>query len=107
MAIKQTRRTKVKETPQDQIQQWPVGRLVPYVRNPSCEPAEVQTSLARPAWKTAALTEDDARRLLPPQPVARVGRVWVIGPHRVGCGDNTETGAGRMAISRQENENVY
>ena len=55
------------------------------------EPAEVQTSLTKLAWKTAALTEDDALPPTPAQPVTRVGDVWVMGPHRAACGDATRT----------------
>ena len=54
-------------------------------------PAEVQTSLTKLAWRTAALTEEDALPPTPAQPVSRVGDIWVMGPHRVACGDATET----------------
>jgi hypothetical protein len=52
------------------------------------EPGEVQTSLTKLAWKTAALTEDDALPSTPAQPVTRVDDIWVMGPHRVTCGDD-------------------
>jgi hypothetical protein len=55
------------------------------------EPGEVQTSLTKLAWKTAALTEEDALPPAPAQPVTRVDDIWVMGPHRVACGDATET----------------
>jgi DNA modification methylase len=54
-------------------------------------PAEIQTSLTELAWRTAALTEEDALPPTPVQPVSCVGDIWVMGPHRVACGDATET----------------
>jgi ParB-like chromosome segregation protein Spo0J len=66
------------------------------------EPAEVQTSLTKLAWKTAALTEDDALPPTPAQPVTRVGDVWVMGPHRAACGDATQTEPVRFEGARPQ-----
>jgi DNA modification methylase len=55
------------------------------------DPSEVQTSLTKLAWKNAALIEDDAVPPVPTLPVSRVGDVWLLGPHRVACGDAIDT----------------
>jgi DNA modification methylase len=56
-------------------------------------PGEVQAGLAHLEWKTAARTEEDAVPPVPVCPVTRPGDVWVLGRHRVLCGDATEVEA--------------
>jgi DNA modification methylase len=67
----------------------------------------VQTSLTKLAWKTAALTEDDALPPTPAQPVTRVDDIWVMGPHRVACGDATETEPVNRLIRGEKADMVF
>ena len=54
------------------------------------DPSEVKTSLTKLAWKNAALIEDDEVPPIPTLPVSRVGDIWLLGTHRVACGDATQ-----------------
>jgi ParB-like chromosome segregation protein Spo0J len=50
---------------------------------------------------SSELNDPDSVPDVPEQPVTRPGDVWLLGDHRVGCGDSTEcrAGAGRSAAS--------
>ena len=50
------------------------------------DPDEVAALLAEP---TAGLTDPDAVPLAPRTPVTRPGDLWLLGPHRLLCGDAT------------------
>jgi DNA modification methylase len=50
------------------------------------DPEEVAALLAEP---TAGLTDPDAVPLAPRTPVTRPGDLWLLGPHRLLCGDST------------------
>src|SRR5436853_213004 len=52
--------------PADQQERWPIERLMPYANNARLH------------------SETDLD-----QPVSRLGDVWLLGDHRVGCGDST------------------
>src|ERR1700730_12604273 len=51
------------------------------------EPDRLETILAGVA--SAGLTDPDSVPDVPEQPVSRLGDLWLLGDHRVGCGDST------------------
>jgi DNA modification methylase len=53
------------------------------------EPHEIASCLAKQDWKNAALTDADDAPPQPAYPVSRIGDVWVMGRHRLLCGDAT------------------
>ena len=53
------------------------------------EAEEIDTLLAEANKVSEGLTDDDAVPELPEAPVSKPGDVWVLGRHRVVCGDST------------------
>jgi hypothetical protein len=53
------------------------------------EPDQLETLLA--GLGTSGLSDPDSLPDIPEQPVAGPGDVWLLGNHRVGCGDSTDT----------------
>jgi DNA modification methylase len=51
------------------------------------EPDQLETILA--GLGSSGLTDPDSVPEVPDQPVTRLGDVWLLGEHRVGCGDST------------------
>jgi hypothetical protein len=51
------------------------------------EPHRLEEILA--AARSSGLTDPDSLPGLPGHPVARLGDVWLLGDHRIGCGDST------------------
>src|SRR5262245_29705431 len=51
------------------------------------EPDRLQTILA--GLGPSGLTDPDSVPEVPDQPVSRPGHIWLLGDHRVGCGDST------------------
>jgi hypothetical protein len=51
------------------------------------DPNQVETLLA--GLGSPGLTDPDSVPEIPSEPVTRLGDVWVLGPHRVGCGDSS------------------
>jgi DNA modification methylase len=51
------------------------------------EPDQLETVLA--GLGSSALTDPDSVPEVPDQPVSRLGDIWLLGNHRVGCGDST------------------
>src|SRR6185437_7747000 len=51
------------------------------------EPDQLETLLA--GLGSSGLTDPDSAPEIPEQPVTRPGDVWLLGTHRVGCGDST------------------
>lgn len=51
------------------------------------EPPRIEEILA--AARSSGLSDPDSIPELPDYPVARFGDVWVLGDHRIGCGDST------------------
>ena len=51
------------------------------------DPDQLETILA--GLGPSGLTDPDAVPEVPDQPVARLGDLWLLGDHRVGCGDST------------------
>ena len=47
----------------------------------------------------AGLTDPDEVPELPAEPVSRLGDVWLLGRHRLVCGDSTDAGGGRRGCS--------
>ncbi len=57
---------------------------------------EIGAFLLEPA---AGLTDPDAVPEVPADPVSRIGDVWVLGRHRLGCGDSTDPAAVERALA--------
>src|ERR1700745_3274691 len=55
------------------------------------EPDQLETILA--GMGSSGLTDPDSIPEVPDRPVTRLGDIWLLGDHRVGCGDST-TAAG-------------
>src|SRR6516162_1245168 len=53
------------------------------------EPHRLEEILA--GLRSSGLTDPDSLPEIPDQPVARHGDVWLLGDHRIGCGDSTST----------------
>jgi hypothetical protein len=53
------------------------------------EPDRLEDILA--GLGSSGLTDPDSTPEIPENPVTRAGDVWVLGEHRVGCGDSTNT----------------
>lgn len=51
------------------------------------EPDRLETILA--GLGSSGLTDPDSVPEVPAQPVSRLGDIWLMGKHRVGCGDST------------------
>jgi DNA modification methylase len=51
------------------------------------EPDKLEDILA--GWGSSGLTDPDSVPEVPDQPVSQLGDVWLLGDHRVGCGDST------------------
>ena len=52
------------------------------------------------------LTDEDAVPELPPEPVTKLGDVWILGKHRVMCGDSTSIDAVEKLINGQKADMV-
>ena len=53
------------------------------------DPDQLETILA--GLGSSGLTDPDSVPEVPDQPVSRLGDIWLLGDHRVGCGDSTST----------------
>jgi DNA modification methylase len=62
------------------------------------EPGEVQDFLSSLDAQPLALTDEDALPPVPPQPLSQIGDVWLMGPHRVVCGDATQSQAMQLLM---------
>jgi DNA modification methylase len=51
------------------------------------EPGQLETILA--TLGSSGLTDPDSIPEIPDQPITRPGDIWLLGDHRVGCGDST------------------
>ena len=51
------------------------------------DPERLQTILAR--FRPSVPTDPDSVPDTPEQPVTKLGDIWLLGAHRVGCGDAT------------------
>ena len=54
---------------------------------------ELEALLADPVEETAGKTDEDAAPEAQEQVVSRLGDVWLLGPHRLLCGDSTQMAA--------------
>ena len=59
------------------------------------EPLEIQAFLAEP---TSGLTDPDEVPPIPEVPVTRLGDVWLLGRHRLACGDSTDPAVVQAAL---------
>lgn len=71
------------------------------------ELSEVETCLGRRSLGGAALIEEDAVPEPPVQPVTQLGDVWILGPHRVSCGDATEKEAVDRLVKNEKADLVF
>jgi DNA modification methylase len=55
--------------------------------------AEELEALLNPIKETKGLTDDDEVPETPPEPVTKLGDVWILGNHRLMCGDSTSIDA--------------
>src|ERR1700694_2373881 len=53
------------------------------------EPDQLETVLA--GLGSSGLTDPDSVPEIPEQPVTQLGDLWLLGDHRVGCGDSTNS----------------
>ena len=53
------------------------------------EPDQLETILA--GLGSSGLTDPDSIPEIPAQPVTQPGDLWLLGDHRVGCGDSTNS----------------
>ncbi len=60
------------------------------------DPDEIGALFAEP---TGGLTDPDAVPEVPADPVSRIGDVWVLGRHRLVCGDSTDPAAVAWALA--------
>src|SRR3954467_1799015 len=102
--------------PADKVERWPVEKLIPYARNARthslAQVDQIAASIKEWGWTNPVLVAEDdtliaghgrvlaARKLrilgltdpddvpeVPAEPVSRTGDVWLLGPHRLICGD--------------------
>jgi DNA modification methylase len=64
------------------------------------EPDQLETILA--GLGSSGLTNPDSVPEVPDQPVTRRGDVWLLGGHRVGCGDSTSAADVAQVLARSE-----
>jgi DNA modification methylase len=96
------------------IERWPLERLIPYARNPRThteeQVAQIAASIAEFGWTNPILvgadgvvitgnTDDDAVPETPEAPVTVPGDVWLLGEHRLLCGDSTQIDAVEKVLS--------
>src|SRR5438876_226949 len=65
----------VRPWPADHIERWPIERLIPYANN-----ARLHSE-----------ADPDSVPEVPEQPVTQLGDLLLLGDHRVGCGDSTNS----------------
>jgi len=64
------------------------------------EPNQLETILA--GMGSSGLTDPDSVPEVPDQPITRLGDVWLLGEHRVGCGDSTSATDVAQVLARSE-----
>ncbi|MCS6954536.1 MAG: hypothetical protein NZM33_16975 [Bryobacteraceae bacterium] len=72
------------------IERWPVERLIPYARNPRTHSEDQVALLAEPDGSIAGNTDEDAVPETPETAVTVAGDLWLLGEHRLLCGDSTQ-----------------
>jgi DNA modification methylase len=60
-----------------------------------------------PLDKTEGLTDEDAVPELTEDPVSREGDIWILGEHRVMCGDSTDAGSVALLMDGQKADMVF
>jgi len=69
--------------------------------------AELQELLAEPDEVGSGLTDEDASPEAPERPVSQVGDLWLLGQHRMLCGDATDLEAVRGLVSGEQADLVF
>jgi hypothetical protein len=64
------------------------------------EPDQLETILA--GLGSSGLTDPDSVPEVPSKPVTRLGDIWLLGEHRVGCGDSTSATDVAQVLARSE-----
>jgi DNA modification methylase len=64
------------------------------------EPGQLETILA--TLGSSGLTDPDSIPEIPDQPITRPGDIWLLGNHRVGCGDSTSGADVAQALAGSE-----
>jgi DNA modification methylase len=64
------------------------------------DPDQLETILA--GLGSSGLTDPDSVPEVPDQPVTRLGDIWLLGDHRVGCGDSTSAADVAQVLARSE-----
>lgn len=60
-----------------------------------------------PEEATEGLTDEDAVPEVPEEPVTKLGDVWILGNHRLMCGDSTSIDAVETLMARQKADMVF
>jgi DNA modification methylase len=68
---------------------------------------ELRDILADPDEVRSGLTDEDAAPELPAQPVSRTGDIWLLGKHRVLCGDATDQHAVDRLMAGEQADLVF
>jgi len=56
---------------------------------------------------TEGLTDEDAVPELPEKPVSQLGDIWMLGDHRLMCGDSTDAGSVALLMDGQKADMVF
>lgn len=64
-------------------------------------------ALLNPVEETDGLTDEDAVPELPEEPVTKLGDVWILGRHRLMCGDSTSIDAVEALMAGQKADMVF
>jgi hypothetical protein len=76
--------------PADKVERWAIDRLIPYAKNARTHTdAQVAAIAARREPKVATAHSRRRSMAAPEHPVSQTGDLWLLGRHRLLCGDST------------------
>ena len=75
--------------PADKVERWSIERLIPYAKNARTHTDGDLELAGIMAERTAGLTNPDDAPAVPEHPVSVAGDLWLLGRHRLLCGDST------------------
>jgi DNA modification methylase len=68
---------------------------------------EIEDLLAAPIESTEGLTDEDAAPEVQETPVAQAGDVWLLGNHRLMCGDSTDAGSVALLMNGEKADMIF